>query len=415
MRFLTRLLAWLAAIGLAAVVTLGILIQLDRRPLVAHDIRITDREHAWVRDWLSQLKPQDKRPGDILTLALSERELNLIANDLLDRFGQGRAAIQLEKGRAKVAASLGVPWDPAGTFVNLELDLVAGERLPRVESAYLAGLPIPASLVQGMADRTLAAVDRTRLIRALDIQRERVRVTYEWEPNLLDRIGSGLISDDELPRVLRYQDRLAEAVRAVSPDRPLTLSELLALLMSQAASEPDSTDPIAANRAVIMLLAAYVNGQTIADPNAPHISKLPVHTVLLRGRQDLGQHFMASAAMVVQGGNTLSNLIGWYKEMSDSDGGSGFSFADMAANRSGIRFAELATRDRDSARQLQRIASRGLIDDDFMPRIDGLPEGMTKRDFEVSFGGQQDPAYQGMIARIDRQIEERRLYRAPPG
>ena len=129
MRFLTRLLAWLAAIGLAAVVTLGILIQLDRRPLVAHDIRITDREHAWVRDWLSQLKPQDKRPGDILTLALSERELNLIANDLLDRFGQGRAAIQLEKGRAKVAASLGVPWDPAGTFVNLELDLVAGERL----------------------------------------------------------------------------------------------------------------------------------------------------------------------------------------------------------------------------------------------------------------------------------------------
>lgn len=415
MQFITRLLGWLIAISVAAVVTIGVLVQLDRRPLVAKDLEITDTEHAWVRDWLEQLKPQGKRPGDIITLALSERELGLVANDLLDRFGQGRAAIQLQDGRAEIAVSLGVPWDPLGTFVNLELTLVAGERLPRVESAHLAGLPVPAGLVQTLADRALSTVDRTRLIRELSIQHDRIRLSYAWEPHLLDRIGSGLIAADELPRVLRYQDRLAETVRAVPRGQPLALSELLALLMSQAASEPDSTDPIAANRAVIMLLAAYVNGQTISDPHATKVSKLPVRTVLLRGRQDLGQHFMSSAALVVQGGDTLSSLIGWYKEMSDSNGGSGFSFADMAANRSGIRFAELATRSRDSARQLQRLARQGLIDDDFMPRIDGLPEGMSKRDFEVSFGGQQDPAYQGMIARIDRQIEERRLYRSPPG
>lgn len=415
MRILTRLLGWLLAISVVAVITIAVLVQLDHRPLVARDLSLTAAEHAWVQDWLTQLKPQGKHPGDTITLALSESEINLIANDLLDRLGQGRAAIRLLDGRAQVAASLGVPWDPLGTFVNLELTLVGGDRLPRVESAHLAGLPLPAALVQTMADRALTAVDRTRLVRQLDIRHDRVRVTYEWEPNLLDRIGSGLITDDELPRVLRYQDRLAEAVRAVPGGRPLALSELLALLMSQAAREPDTTDPIAANRAVIMLLTAYVNGQTIADPNAPEVRKLPIHTVLLRGRQDLGQHFMASAALVVQGGDTLSSLIGWYKEMSDANGGSGFSFADMAANRSGIRFAELATRSRDSARQLQRVASRGLVDDDFMPKIDGLPEGMTKRDFEVTFGGQQDPVYQGMIARIDRQIGERRLYRTPPG
>jgi hypothetical protein len=67
--------------------------------------------------------------------------------------------------------------------------------------------------------------------------------------------------------------------------------------------------------------------------------------VLLGGRVDFPQHFLVSAALVLEGSGTLSQAIGLYKEMLDSRGGSGFSFTDMAANLAGTRFGEALQRD----------------------------------------------------------------------
>jgi hypothetical protein len=136
--------------------------------------------------------------------------------------------------------------------------------------------------------------------------------------------------------------------------------------------------------------------------------------VLLRQRQDLGQHFMTSAALVTQGGDTFSGMIGWYKEMSDANGGSGFSFADMSANRAGIRLAQRATASPDSARQVQQRIAAGLTEDDFMPVIDGLPEGMDQQAFAANFGNQNNVVYQKMIQLIDERINAARLFRPTP-
>ncbi len=120
---------------------------------------------------------------------------------------------------------------------------------------------------------------------------------------------------------------------------------------------------------------------------------------------------MTSAALTIQGSDTLSGLVGWYKEMSDANGGSGFSFADMAANRAGIHLAQLATSNQEGARRVQRIAVQGLTEDDFMPAIDGLPEGMDQRAFKTHFGRAKKDEYQKVMTHIDRRIDASRLYR----
>src|SRR5262245_19761065 len=61
----------------------------------------------------------------------------------------------------------------------------------------------------------------------------------------------------------------------------------------------------------------------------------PMHT-----RHDLCQHFTVSAALTAVGGAKAAEAAGLLKELLDAEpGGSGFSFADLAADLSGIAFA----------------------------------------------------------------------------
>ena len=410
-----KTLSWLLVVGVILALALGALFLLDSRPIVEQDRAITAAERAWARHWVAANRPRGRQPGELMTIGLSEREATLLANELLDRVGQGRAAVRLDAGRARIDASLALPWNPRGSFVNLELELVANGLLPKIETARLGGVPLPGALVRALAERLLAAVANSQLLQQVDLEDDRMRIVYEWQPHLLERIGSGFVADADLPNLLRYQNDLTKTLADRTRRGSVQLADLLAHLLTRAGAQPANADPVAENRAIVMVLAAYVNGRIIRDPaNAtasPKVSR--PRPVLLRGRQDLSQHFMTSAALAIQGDDTLSGMVGWYKEMSDANGGSGFSFADMAANRAGIRLARLATGNREDAKRLQRIARQGLAEDDFMPAIDGLPEGINQQTFAANFSGTSQADYQRIIAHIDRRIDARRLFREP--
>lgn len=417
MRRVLSTFSWLVVLTIIAVLTIGGVMLLDHEPRITQDQTVTAAERAWVKQWLATNPPRRKRIGDAVSFNLSERQTNLIANALLTQFVQdrGRVAVVLESQRAQVTISLALPWNPNDSFVNLSFDLVENGTLPQIEKARLAGLPMPSALVQMLADRALAAIESTQSIQHVSLQDDQLAVNYLWRPDLLERIGSGFVADAALPTLLRYQRDLTAALVTLRRGRPVQLVDLIKLLFTKASEQPDSADPIAENRAVILVLAAYVNGHPIRDPADTKATRLPyAHPVLLRQRQDLGQHFMTSAALVTQGGDTFSGMIGWYKEMSDANGGSGFSFADMSANRAGIRLAQRATASPDSARQVQQRIAAGLTEDDFMPAIDGLPEGMDQQAFAASFGNQNNVVYQKMMQLIDQRIDAARLFRPTP-
>jgi hypothetical protein len=130
----------------------------------------------------------------------------------------------------------------------------------------------------------------------------------------------------------------------------------------------------------------------------------------LRGRRDLAQHFLVSAAITASAGSGMADFLGLYKELGDAMGGSGFSFADMAANRAGVEMAKLAAGSGKSALEVQAFLSGQVLEDDIMPRVDHLPEGIMEMEFRRVYEDVDSEAYGLMEEEIKRRLKECRLY-----
>jgi len=120
----------------------------------------------------------------------------------------------------------------------------------------------------------------------------------------------------------------------------------------------------------------------------------------MRGRNDLAKHFFVSAHTTVVMGSRATRGIGLAKELLDAQGGSGFSFADMAANRAGIVFAEQLLRGKISLADL----SRSFSTEDFLPSITDLSEGLGADELQEKFGGAGNDALEAELKRIEGRI-----------
>ncbi len=154
------------------------------------------------------------------------------------------------------------------------------------------------------------------------------------------------------------------------------------------------------------LKEVWANGKGLDAivPAAREWSRPVTRNVLLAGRDDFSKHFATSAALAANAGAALADVIGLYKEVRDSRGGSGFSFNDIAADRAGTRLGELAVGNRESALNIQRMVIAGVSDKDLMPPFADLPEFMPEAEFKRRYGGIGAPAYKAMMDEIERRI-----------
>jgi hypothetical protein len=129
----------------------------------------------------------------------------------------------------------------------------------------------------------------------------------------------------------------------------------------------------------------------------------------MRGRQDAVEHFFVSAYLVATMGGDAARTAGMAKELVDAHGGSGFSFADIGADRAGVRFAEGVLSNR---LKLSTIA-QGYSVTAFMPAIDDLPEGLTAVEVAKQFGTQKDARFAKQLQTIDQRIQLLPPYRPP--
>ena len=102
-------------------------------------------------------------------------------------------------------------------------------------------------------------------------------------------------------------------------------------------------------------------------------------------------------------------MVGLYKEIADSRGGSGFSFSDLAADRAGAMFGTLAV---ESADALQKGLTAGLAEEDVMPEIADLVDGLPEPEFLRRFGSVGSPGYDRVVRDIDRRVAQCRLFAA---
>ncbi len=128
-----------------------------------------------------------------------------------------------------------------------------------------------------------------------------------------------------------------------------------------------------------------------------------------RGRHDLARHFTVAALLVAAGGHESAESLSMAKEVVDSQGGTGFSFADLAADKAGIAMAQ---RILDGKLDMQTIAER-FTTSDYLPNVADLPEGMTTMQFIDQYGGQNDERFQRMMASINAKVAALPAYRLP--
>jgi hypothetical protein len=122
----------------------------------------------------------------------------------------------------------------------------------------------------------------------------------------------------------------------------------------------------------------------------------------MRGRNDLVQHFMISAALTALAGARSAETAGVSKELRDAGDGSGFSFSDLCADLAGIEFAERVQTGRLPLRRLER---RFRVSD-YMPDVSGLSDGLTRQEFAARFGSTSDARFTAVRSEILQRITD---------
>jgi hypothetical protein len=407
-RALLLLLLLVLAAPLALVAAL--FLALEDRPLVARPAALGAAQIERVKRILDDNDPRRLKAGAERSVSLPQEDVDLLANYFASRYARGGAQVALRPGVATIAASAELSANPVGRFLNVRVSLRdAGVLPPRLEDVAIGRLPLPDVLANAALDYAwakLLANDDARAIasavRRIAFTAGRIDATFVWRADLPDRVRTALLPRAEQDRLRPYQERLAALMR--DPAAAATFADALSGLLRLAAERGGESD--AENRAALFVLAAYASGKSLAAvvPAAADWPRPAARKLTLDGRVDFAQHFAISAALAAGAGGPFADAVGVYKEVDDSRRGSGFSFADIAADRAGTRFGEAATASAASARRLQTLARAGLSDRDIMVHARDLPEAMSEAEFKRRFGGVDGPAYSRMLAEIDGRI-----------
>lgn len=413
-------LAWLAATlclaAIALATALALALALEPAPRVAahDDVTPADIDRA-----IAVAKQHDPRlavPGLPRSVQLAERDIDLLLDHAAQRFAGARTRVRLLAGRASIEASAPAPL---ARWWNLQLGLrQTTTGLPEVDRLRIGKLPLPAALAkpllravaqrQGLpADATLALgwIDRVALAPGT------ARLDYRIRADSAGRLRAALLPPAEVERLRVHNARLA-ALTAGLPEGPVSLAALLQAGLAFAAERSAAgADAVDENRAALTTLAFYANRRPLGQivPAAHAWPQPAVRIVTLQQRPDLALHFLVSAFIAVQARTPLADAAGLWKELADArPGGSGFSFIDLAADRAGTRFGDLALRD---AARLQARLAPGMTEADVMPPSSDLPEFLPEALFVERFGGVGAERYNAMLATIEARIAALPLYR----
>jgi hypothetical protein len=218
------------------------------------------------------------------------------------------------------------------------------------------------------------------------------------------------------PDIITPAKQYYRALVETAPKMPAGDQRFMAFVQAvfRLARERSATgDPVLENRAALVALGALLGDSRVGgfqrgviDEAQRTAAARVAGQVTIRGRRDWTQHFCVSAAITATSNEAASNQIGIMKERMDMrPGGSGFSFADLAADRAGTRLAVAATRDETAARAMQERLSGKFALDDLFPQAADLPEGLSEAALKSRYGGVGGPGYKELMADIERRLD----------
>lgn len=412
--FVRFFLGSLALALLAAVAALWL--AFDDAPLLlpGNEVSVADVERA--KRLIERHDPRKQKGHEPRQIALSQADLDALLGQASKTLGQTAARLVVLNGSAMLRFSTRVERSPFGRWLNVDAQLRETSGLPGFESLRVGSLPIPGGLADFALEQAMARVGAgepgrlaTQTVQRVRFAPGQLQVAYQWRAGLGADLRAMLVPPADAQRLRAYVERLS-SVMATTPPQVVSLAHLMTPLFTLARERSAAGDAARENRAVLIVLTFYVNRRNLGalTPAARDWPTPLPRSVTLAGREDFPKHFLVSATLAAESGGALADAVGLFKEVDDARSGSGFSFNDIAADRAGARFGELAVR---SPERLQAALAAGSKEADFMPDVRGLPEFMPDAEFKRRFGGVGAPGYKTMMKDIEARIAARPIYR----
>ena len=386
--------------------------------LINNNLQLSHKDIAHARTLLKNNDPRYMQAGTTRTVYLSEQDLNLASNYILHKNSLGGVSLQLDANKLNMLATFEIPLEftqkmpkrPNRRFLNIEMGILEQDNEITIKTLKLGQLSISSVISKLVLRHGLPLLDQTGqyqlvldIIKRIDLQPQQLKVTYQWNPEVISYARTTFLSSENLQSIAVYYDQLI-ALQAKGIGNQGSILLLLKPLFQLAQERSASGNPINENRALLTLLGTWASGQDIKQLIPEMTQQPPSFRLKLAGRKDFAQHYLISAALAAGGDGSLADAVGLFKEVSDSKSSSGFSFTDIAADRAGSNLGSKATSSLLAARLVQTYFTNGVTEQQVMPSVKGLPEHMSRIQFEKRFGSVGSDAYNIIMAEIEKRI-----------
>jgi hypothetical protein len=180
----------------------------------------------------------------IQSIQLDEAELNRLLNYAVELRQVNGIAAELTPGLATLTATLAVPSNPFGRYLNLTAEVAEVPGGIRIQSLQLGSLPVPGALADGMArlahrwlrrDETYATL--ADAFAKVSFDENMATLDYRWHPELLTQVerksAELLIAPEDQARMLAYAEQLDALLKPYPHGSTVPLTEVVPLLFAQ--------------------------------------------------------------------------------------------------------------------------------------------------------------------------------------
>jgi len=432
MKFFFKLFVFFLVVGILAFPLILVFSSIENKALVGQNQELSFDNVKKVKKLIHDGKPSYLRKRQIKQFSVAEQDLNILVSYGVSHVVKLETLfsnIQLSDNKITTQMTLVLPANPVGKYINLTVTLkTLGTRLA-VDHVKAGVLTLPGFFMNPailLIDKYLIKSDiyeqikeNARSIKQIAVSDTHLNIIYEWNPNSLNKLHESgktfLLSKEHQEKLVLYYNKLAEISQPFK-NRKTSMAGIIAPMFRFAALQSKiSNTSVLENTALLQVLSLYVTRTGLKNFIHSDILKQvkpPAKlTLLLVGRNDLPKHFLVSAGLAVSTGSKLANLIGLAKEVGDSDRGSGFSFADLAADKAGVKMGEMAIASEKKARIFQEKMGSVTRETDFMPAIDNLPEGIMELEFKKKYTDLDSDAYAMVNDEINKRINKCQVYR----
>ncbi len=435
MKFIVKCLLLACILLMLACPVIFLLTVIDKESKVDKSPELSFDNVTRVEQLVKNNKPDSILKKEVRHVQMSEQDLNLLADYGASQLGNDVIVypeIRLVDPLIYLCATVKIPKTPLGEYINTEIRLVINDGKPDIDYIRIGRMNIPGVIINFVASfvgqHLLTPMDYNLFARTMNdlksvsIRGKQLLLVYQWNPHSLAQIHESgkdfVIPPEHQDKLVFYANALTDLAVTVKKyhSGPISLSRVIRPLFQLACEQSSvSKDPVKENQALLQVLSLFCFGhgidKLVSVEKFKQVKPLTSIHFTLSGRDDLPKHFLISAGLAASAGSKLSNFAGLSKEVDDSDMGSGFSFADLAADRAGVRLAELATESGAGASRLQQKMAAVTKENEFMPQIDRLPEGIMELEFKKQYKDLDSKAYAMIDDEISRRIDACSVYK----